>query len=233
VIYNQALSLEVEMIVPQFTPLDYCEYPAEEMQQRAAAFYADVRRRRSVRQFADRPVPASVIEDCLRAAATAPSGANKQPYHFVVVTDLQAKRQIRAAAEEEERAFYQRRASQEWLDDLVPLGTDSQKPFLEIAPYLIAIFMQRYGLLPDGSKAKYYYVRESVGIATGMLIAAVHHAGLASLTYTPSRMGFLSQILGRPENERPFLLLAVGYPAEGVLVPDVHKKSLEEVATFV
>lgn len=140
---------------------------------------------------------------------------------------------IRAAAEEEERAFYQRRASQEWLDDLAPLGTDAYKPFLENAPCLIAIFMQRYELLPDGGKGKHYYVRESVGIATGMLIASIHHAGLVSLPYTPSRMGFLGEILERPENERPFLLLAVGYPAEGVMVPDIHRKSLEEVATFV
>jgi len=217
----------------QFVSLDYYEYPAEEMQQRAAVFYADMRRRRSVRQFSDRPVPAGVIEDCVRAAATAPSGANKQPYHFVVVTDPAVKRRIRAAAEAEEHAFYQRRASQEWLDDLAPLGTDARKPFLEIAPCLIAVFMQRYGLLPDGTTAKHYYVRESVGIAVGVLIAAIHRAGLVSLPYTPSRMGFLSEVLKRPENERPFLLLAVGYPAEGAVVPDIHKKSLEEIATFV
>jgi iodotyrosine deiodinase len=221
------------MAESQFVSLDYCEYPAEEMQQRAAVFCADMRRRRSVRQFSDRPVPAGVIEDCVRAAATAPSGANKQPYHFVVVTDPAVKRRIRVAAEAEERAFYQRRASQEWLDDLAPLGTDAHKPFLEIAPCLIAIFMQRYGLLPGGTTAKHYYVRESAGIAVGVLIAAIHHTGLVSLPYTPSRMGFLSEILGRPENERPFLLLAVGYPAEGATVPDIRKKSLEEIATFV
>jgi nitroreductase len=221
------------MAESQFVSLDYCEYPAEEMRQRAAVFYADMRRRRSVRRFSDRPVPAGVIEDCVRAAATAPSGANKQPYHFVVVADPAVKRQIRAAAEAEERAFYQRRASQEWLDDLGPLGTDAHKPFLEIAPCLIAVFMQRYGLLSDGTTAKHYYVRESVGIAAGVLITAIHRAGLVSLPYTPSRMGFLSDVLGRPENERPFLLLAVGYPAEGVTVPDICKKSLEEIATFV
>jgi iodotyrosine deiodinase len=221
------------MAESQFVSLDYREYPAEEMQQRAAVFYADVRRRRSVRQFSARPVPAGVIEDCVRAAATAPSGANKQPYHFVVVADPAVKRRIRAAAEAEERAFYQRRASQEWLDDLAPLGTDAHKPFLEIAPCLIVIFMQRYGLLPDGTTAKHYYVRESVGIAAGVLIAATHHAGLVSLPYTPSRMGFLSEVLGRPKNERPFLLLAVGYPAEGAVVPGIHKKSLEEIATFI
>ncbi|MBN1812010.1 MAG: nitroreductase family protein [Anaerolineae bacterium] len=216
-----------------FIPLDYREYSGEEMRRRAAAFYADVRRRRSVRRFDERPVPEGVIEDCVRAAATAPSGANKQPWHFVVVTDPQVRRRIRAAAEEEERAFYQRRASREWLDDLAPLGTDAHKPFLELAPCLIAIFVQRYGLLPDGARSKHYYVQESVGIATGMLIAAIHHAGLASLPYTPGRMGFLSEILGRPENERPFLLLAVGYPAEGAVVPNIHRKPLEEIATFV
>jgi iodotyrosine deiodinase len=221
------------MAEPQYMPLDYREYPAEEMQRRAAAFYAELRRRRSVRRFDERPVPTGVIEDCLRAAATAPSGANKQPWHFVVVTDPQVKRRIRAAAEEEERAFYRRRASKEWLDDLAPLGTDAHKPFLELAPCLIVVFMQRYGLLPDGGRIKHYYVRESVGIATGFLIAAVHHAGLAALPYTPSRMGFLSEILGRPENERPFLLLAVGYPAKGARVPRIHKKPLEEVTTFV
>jgi iodotyrosine deiodinase len=221
------------MAEPHFVPLDYREYPAEEMRQRAAAFYADVRRRRSVRQFAERPVPEGVIEDCLRAAATAPSGANKQPWHFVVITDPAVKRRIRAAAEEEERAFYQGRASQDWLDDLVPLGTDAHKPFLELAPCLIAIFMQRYGLSSDGSQVKHYYVRESVGIATGMLLAAIHHAGLVALPYTPSRMGFLCEILGRPENERPFLLLVVGYPAEGAVVPGIRKRPLEEIATFV
>jgi nitroreductase len=221
------------MTESQFVSLDYREYPAEEMRQRAAVFYADMRRRRSVRQFSSRPVPTGVIEDCVRAAATAPSGANKQPYHFVVVTDPAVKQRIRIAAEAEECAFYQRRASQEWLDDLAPLGTDARKPFLEIAPCLIAIFMQRYGLLPDGTTAKHYYVRESVGIAAGVLITAIHHAGLVLLPYTPSRMGFLSEILGRPENERPFLLLAVGYPAEGATVPDIQKKSLEEIATFV
>ncbi|MBN1976637.1 MAG: nitroreductase family protein [Anaerolineae bacterium] len=221
------------MAESQFVSLDYREYPAEEMRRRAAVFYADVRRRRSVRRFSSQPVPAGVVEDCVRAAATAPSGANKQPYHFVVVTDPQVKRRIRAAAEAEEHAFYQRRASQEWLDDLAPLGTDAHKPFLEIAPCLIVIFMQRYSLLPDGATAKHYYVQESAGIAVGVLIAAIHHAGLVSLPYTPSRMGFLKKILGRPENERPFLLLAVGYPAEGATVPNICKKSLEEIATFV
>lgn len=190
-------------------------------------------RRRTVRQFSDRPVDPGVIEHCLRAAGTAPSGANLQPWHFVVVTDPDLKRQIREGAEKEEREFYRSRAPQEWLDALAPLGTDDRKPFLETAPCLIAIFAQSYGLLPDGRKVKNYYVQESVGIATGMLITAIHHAGLASLTHTPSPMGFLNTILNRPPNEKPFLLLVVGYPASGAVVPDIGKKPLAEIATFL
>jgi nitroreductase len=178
-------------------------------------------------------VPRSVIEACLRTAGTAPSGANQQPWHFVAVSDPAVKSHIRQAAEAEEREFYERRASQEWLDALAPLGTDAHKPFLEIAPYLIAIFAQTYGMGADGGKIKHYYVTESVGIATGLLIAALHHAGLATLTHTPSPMGFLNEILGRPANERPFLLLVVGYPAENAQVPAITKKALEEIATFV
>jgi len=221
------------MAQPQFVPLDFTEYPVEEMARRAAEFYAEMRRRRSVRHFSDRPVPRTIIEDCLRAANSAPSGANKQPWHFVVVSDAETKRRIRIAAEAEERAFYEQRAPQEWLDDLAPLGTGPDKPFLETAPYLIAIFAQRYGLRPDGSKEQHYYVQESVGIATGMLIAALHHAGLAMLTHTPSPMSCLSEILGRPQNERPYLLLVVGYPAPEATVPALSKKPLEEVTTFV
>lgn len=209
------------------------EYPAEEMRERASAFYHDVRRRRTVRDFSERPVPQGVIEDCIRAAGTAPNGANLQPWHFVVVSNPEVKRQIRQAAEEEERAFYGGRAPQEWLDVLAPLGTDARKPFLETAPHLIAIFAQRYGVLPDGRQVKHYYVNESVGIATGILITAIHNAGLASLTHTPSPMGFLNELLARPENERPFLLLVVGYPAEDAQVPQITKKPLEEIATFV
>jgi iodotyrosine deiodinase len=219
---------------PTLIPLPaHHEYPAAEMQRRAAEFYADIRRRRTVREFSDRPVPRAVIEDCLRAAGTAPSGANLQPWHFVVVADPAIKRRIRAGAEEEERAFYQHTAPQEWLDALAPLGTDEHKPFLETAPYLIVIFAQSYGLLPDGRKVKHYYVQESVGIATGILIAAVHHAGLVSVTHTPSPMGYLNDILGRPAHERPYLILVVGYPAEGAQVPLIAKKPLEEIATFV
>ena len=213
----------------------YQEYSAAEMQTRAAAFYADIQRRRTVREFADRPIPPGVIENCLLAAGTAPNGANLQPWHFVVVTDGEVKQRIRAAAEEEERDFYNGKAPQEWLDALAPLGTDAHKPFLETAPVLIAIFAQSYGLLPDGRKVKHYYVQESVGIATGILITALHHAGLVTLTHTPSPMGFLNQILDRPNHERPFLLLVVGYPAEGVQVPAhaLQKKSLAETTTFI
>jgi nitroreductase len=222
------------MTQPKFIPLTgYREYPVEEMKQRAAAFCSEMQRRRTVRQFSDRPVPREIIEDCLRAAATAPSGANMQPWHFVVVSDPAIKRRIREAAEAEEHEFYAKRAPQEWLDALAVLGTDEHKPFLETAPYLIVIFEQRYGLLPDGRKIKHYYGVESVGIATGILITAIHNAGLVSLTHTPSPMTFLNRILGRPANERPFLILVVGYPAEDAVVPEISKKSLDEITTFV
>ncbi len=202
------------------------------MQARAAAFQATMVRRRTVREFSDEPVPREVIDAALLAAGTAPNGANLQPWHFVVVSDPALKSQIRVAAEEEERAFYAGRATPEWLEDLAPLGTDAEKPFLERAPYLIAIFAERYRVMPDGSKRSNYYVQESVGIATGFLIAALHHAGVATLTHTPSPMGFLSDLLGRPSAEKPFLLLVVGYPAEGARVPDITKKGLERIATY-
>jgi nitroreductase len=202
------------------------------MERRAEEFYREVSRRRTVRQFDDRPVPHRVIEQCLLAAGTAPSGANMQPWRFVVVGDPALKQQIRLAAEAEEREFYAERAPQEWLDALAPLGTDEHKPFLDTAPSLIAIFVQRYGLLPDGRQVKHYYATESVGIATGLLITALHHAGVATLTHTPSPMGFLNELLDRPSNERPFLLLVVGYPAADAVVPDISRKSLEEIATF-
>jgi iodotyrosine deiodinase len=212
---------------------DYREYPPSEMEARAAAFYAEVKRRRTVRAFSDRPVSRAIIEHCLMAAGTAPNGANQQPWHFVVVGNPEVKRKIREAAEAEEREFYTRRAPQEWLDALEPFGTDAQKPFLEIAPYLIAIFAQTYTPLPDGERLKHYYVTESVGIATGILITALHHAGLVTLTHTPSPMRFLNQILARPDSERPFLLLVVGYPTPDVQVPDIRKKSLHEISTFL
>jgi nitroreductase len=222
------------MTAGQFHPYaTYQEYPVAEMQRRAEAFYAEIRRRRSVRAFSDRPVPRAIIAACIAAAGTAPNGANLQPWHFVAVSDPAVKQQIRTAAEEEERAFYQGRAPQDWLETLAPLGTDEHKPFLEIAPWLIAIFAQPYGLAGDGRKVKHYYVTESVGIATGFLIAALHHAGLATLTHTPSPMGFLNTILARPEHERPFLLLVVGYPADDVQVPAITKKTLDEIATYV
>ena len=212
---------------------DYYEYSPEEMKKRSAEFYAEMKRRRTVRQFSDRPVPREIIEDCLRTAATAPSGANLQPWSFVVVTDPAVKRQIRKEAEKTEREFYRKSATRKWVEDLKLLGTNENKPFLEVAPYLIVIFAQRYGLLPDGSKKSHYYVNESVGIATGMLIAAVHHAGLVCLTYTPSKMDFLNQTLSRPSNERPFLILVVGYPAKDAVLPKIAKRSLKDVAKFI
>jgi nitroreductase len=221
------------MSAARLVPLAFELRPPEEVRRRAAAFRDELRRRRTVRHFSERPVERAVIEACLVTAGSAPSGANLQPWHFVVVGDPALKKQIRDAAEVEEREFYRNRAPQEWLDALAPLGTDEHKPFLEAAPYLIAIFAQSYGVLPDGRKVKNYYVQESVGIATGLLIAAVHQAGLASLTHTPSPMGFLNHILNRPPNEKPFLLLVVGYPADAAMVPDIGKKALDEIATFV
>jgi nitroreductase len=202
------------------------------MQERAAAFQATMVRRRTVREFSTEPVPREVIDAALLTAGTAPNGANLQPWHFVVVSDPALKSQIRVAAEDEERAFYAGRATPEWLEDLAPLGSDAEKPFLEQAPCLIAIFAERYRVMPDGSKRSNYYVQESVGIATGFLIAALHQAGLATLTHTPSPMGFLSQLLGRPSSEKPFLLLVVGFPADGARVPDITKKPLGSIATY-
>ncbi len=218
---------------PEFTSLHFTYHAPSEMQRRAADFLAEMRRRRTVRMYSERPVPRQVIEDCIRTAATAPSGANQQPWHFVAVSDPAIKRQVREAAEAEERDFYGGRAPDEWLNALAHLGTDASKPFLETAPYLIVIFAQSYDIAEDGSKTKHYYVNESLGIATGMLITALHHAGLATLTHTPSPMAFLSSILQRPSNERPYLILVTGYPADGVEVPVITKKSLVEIATFV
>lgn len=219
---------------PKFRPLEhYHEYPEKEMKRRAADFYAELKRRRTVRHFSDRPVPQEVIEDCLHAAGTAPSGANRQPWHFVVVSNSAIKKQIREAAEKEEEAFYSGRAPDDWIEALEPLGTDASKPFLETAPYLIVIFAESHGLSEDGKKIKNYYVQESVGIATGMLITALHHAGLVSLTHTPSPMNFLNQILKRPANERPYLILVAGYPAADATVPDIERKTLDAIATFV
>ena len=222
------------MTSANFIPLSgFQEYPEQEMLERAKDFYEEMRRRRSVRDFSDRDVSRAVIEQCIRSAGTAPSGANLQPWHFVPVSNPTLKRRIRQAAEEEEHEFYTKRAPQEWLDALAPLGTDEHKAFLDTAPCLIAIFALSYALLPDGRKVKHYYATESVGIATGILITALHHAGLATLTHTPSPMKFLNQILGRPSNERPFLLLVVGYPAEDAKVPAITKKKLSDIATFL
>lgn len=214
-------------------PLAFQPLPEEEMLARAAGFRAAMARRRTVRDFSDRPVPRALIEDCVMTAATAPSGANQQPWTFACICDPAVKRQIRIAAEEEERSFYGGRASEEWLEALAPLGTDADKPFLETAPWLIAIFGQRYGIAPDGSRVKHYYMPESVGIASGLLIAALHGAGLATLTHTPSPMGFLNAICGRPDNEKALILLVAGYPADGARVPDIRRKRLDEVSVWI
>jgi len=216
-----------------FIPLpDFKECSSEEMITRSESFYNLVKQRRTVRDFSERPVSKEVIENCIRSAGTAPSGANLQPWHFVVVSDPKIKKQIRIAAEEEEKEFYTKRAPKEWLEALAPLGTNEQKPFLEKAPHLIAIFSKSYDILPDGRKLKQYYSQESVGIACGVLITAIHNAGLVSLTHTPSPMNFLNDILRRPKNERPFLLLVVGYPEKDAKVPDIKKKELSEIVTY-
>jgi nitroreductase len=217
-----------------FVPLaDWREYPPEEMRARLNEFYQDVSRRRTVRDFSDRLVPRELIETALRAAGTAPSGANLQPWHFVVVGSKSAKARIRVAAEAEEKEFYEHRATAEWLEVLKPLGTDTNKPFLETAPWLIAVFLKKFEVLPDGRKVKHYYPTESTGLATGILITALHRAGLACLTHTPSPMAFLNDILERPKNERPFLLLVTGYPAADARVPDISRKALAEFTSFV
>jgi iodotyrosine deiodinase len=200
----------------------------------ARGFHALMQSRRTVRDFDPRPVPREVIEACIAAAGTAPSGANQQPWHFIAVSDPEVKRRIREAAEAEEREFYERRAPEDWLDALRPIGTDWHKPFLETAPWLIAIFVRRWGRDGQGGKVKHYYPAESVGIATGMLITALHTAGLATLTHTPSPMGFLNEILGRPaDSERPFLLLVVGHPAPGARVPAIERKALQDISSWV
>lgn len=212
--------------------LAFEELPPEEMTARALRFREQMTRRRTVRDFSDRPVPRALIEDCVMTAATAPSGANQQPWTFVCISDPATKHEIRLAAEEEERNFYSGKASAEWLEALGPLGTDADKPFLETAPWLIAIFAQRYGTASNGSRVKHYYVPESVGIATGLLIASLHNAGLSTLTHTPSPMGFLNAICGRPDSEKALILLVAGYPAEQVRVPDIQRKGADEVIVW-
>ena len=225
------------MTEADFTPLaelgDFIARTDTEMEQRAAAFFDDIKRRHTVRAFADDPVPQKVIEDCIAAAGRAPNGANHQPWHFCLVGDPGVKRDIRIAAEAEEKAFYDGRAGEEWLEALDPLGTDDKKPFLEIAPWLIAVFAQRRGGVHTGEDKKNYYINESVGIACGFLIAALHHAGLATLTHTPNPMTFLNEKLARPATEKPFLLIVVGKPAANAMIPDhsLIKKPLKEILT--
>jgi nitroreductase len=218
---------------PGFTALEFEPLSPEVMARNARQFHARMRQRRTVRDYSDRPVPRTLIEQAIATAGTAPSGANMQPWHFVAVSNPSVKRRIRIAAEAEERAFYQQRASAEWLAALAPLGTDEHKPFLEIAPWLIAVFLQKFGLDSAGRRQKHYYTAESVGIATGLLITSLHLSGLATLTHTPSPMKFLNGILGRPKHERPYLLLVAGYPADGALVPVIEKHPVHEIATFV
>ncbi|MGQ2907753.1 MAG: nitroreductase family protein [Aliihoeflea sp.] len=213
-------------------PLEFTQRDEAEMMARAQDFRALMKARRTVRDFSARPVPRELIETCIMTAGGAPSGANQQPWTFVCIGDPAAKTAIRAAAEKEEREFYSGRASEEWLDALAPIGTDANKPFLETAPWLIAIFAQRYGVTAEGKRVKHYYVPESVGIATGFLIAALHNAGLATLTHTPSPMGFLNEICGRPEHEKALILLVAGYPADGALVPDITKKPANDIIVW-
>jgi iodotyrosine deiodinase len=222
------------MMKPRLVPAPKIEKSSDdELSRRAREFYETMERRRTFRDYSPRPVPRDVIQTCLRAAGTAPSGANLQPWHFVAVSDPAIKREIRQAAETEEKEFYQHRAPKAWLEALAPLGTDPNKPFLETAPWLIAVFAQPFRILPDGTRSPTYYAIESAGIATGMLVTAVHSSGLVALTHTPSPMGFLNKILGRPSHEKPFVLLVVGHPAEHALVPDVGRKPLSEISSFL
>lgn len=219
---------------PKFVPLQFQRISTVEQEQNAEEFYRLLNLRRTVRDFSSEPVPFKIIETAIKTASTAPSGANMQPWRFVVVRDAEIKSKIRVAAEEEERKSYHGRMSDKWLRRLAPLGTDEHKPFLEIAPYLIVVF--RIDLIVDektGETEPTYYSQESVGIAVGMLLAALHNAGLVTLTHTPSPMKFLQEILGRPKNEKPFVLIPVGYPAEGALVPDISRKPIEEIMIVV
>jgi nitroreductase len=222
------------MDLPRLVPApEIAQRDDDDLLERAQKFYENMEKRRTIRDFSDRMVSRAVIEYCLRAAGTAPSGANLQPWHFVAVSDPSVKTEIRIAAEIEEKEFYEQRAPKAWLEALAPLGTDPRKPFLEIAPWLIAVFAQPFRFLPDGTRSPTYYAIESVGIATGLLVTALHACGLAALTHTPSPMGFLNRILGRPSHEKPFVLLVVGHPAKDALVPDIGRKSLTEISSFV
>ncbi len=220
------------MSEPRFVPLPFARLAPEEMLRRARAFHEAMATRRSVRHFSADPVPPELIELAIRTASSAPSGANRQPWTFVAVSDAATKRRIREAVEQEERLSYEARMPQEWLEALEPLGTDWHKPYLETAPWLVVVFEQAHGVGEDGRTVKHYYVKESVGIACGFFIAALHQMGLATLTHTPSPMGFLARLLGRPDNERPYILFPVGYPAEGAVVPDIRKKGVDELCVW-
>jgi nitroreductase len=212
--------------------LNFIELSESEMIARSKTFNNELQKRRTVRDFSSKSVSSEIINHCLLAAGSSPSGANKQPWKFVVITDQMVKTKIRYAAELVEQEFYEGKAPEEWISALAPIGTDKHKPFLEEAPVLIAIFEEKYSVLPNGEKSKNYYTHESVGIATGLLISAIHNCGLASLTHTPSPMGFLNKILDRPENERPFLILVVGYPKPNALVPNIKRKAFEEFVIY-
>ena len=214
-----------------FVRLDFQRHAPDQMVERAQSFHSELARRRSVRHFSDEAIPLEVLDECIRAAGTAPSGAHKQPWTFVVVTDPELKRKIREAAEEEERENYGGRMNEEWLEDLAPLGTDEHKPFLEIAPALIVCFRHAYGK-EEGNRTQNYYTQESCGIAAGFLLAALHNAGLATLTHTPSPMGFLQKICGRPDNEKAFLLVPVGYPTDDCEVPDLERKPIDDIRVW-
>jgi iodotyrosine deiodinase len=238
---SERLEFNIVMFETGVTPMsdtdaiplsDYSRFPEEEMLTRARKFRTEIAKRRTVRDFSDHPVDREIIAECIHAAGQAPSGANIQPWHFEAIGEANIKREIRLAAEEEEREFYGGRASEEWLEALAHLGTDAEKPFLETAPWLIAVFEQRHSLDEEGAKVRHYYTKESVGLATGFLIAALHRAGLATLTHTPSPMGFLNRILERPANEKPFLLLVVGHPADRATAPNITRKSLGEISNF-
>jgi nitroreductase len=216
-----------------YIPLPYIsDYSDEQMIEKSYRFNQAIQKRRTVRDFSDKPVDKSIIENCIKSAASAPSGAHQQPWHFVAISNQEIKSKIRQAAEAEEKNFYQHRASEEWLKALEPLGTDTNKPFLEEAPWLIAVFAQRYGIDEQGNRVKHYYTPESVGIACGILITALHTSGLVTLTHTPSPMGFLKKILMRPDNERPYLLVVCGHPKTDAKVPNIKRKNLNDIASF-
>ena len=217
----------------QNLPALYNKYSDEEMIQLSSDFYNEMKHRRTIRFFSEKPVPREVIENCIRTASTAPSGANCQPWHFVAISSSEIKKLLREESEKKENDFYYKKAPQEWLDALAPLETNENKPFLELAPYLIVVFVKRFDYDHQGEKVKQYYLNESIGIAAGMLVTALHKAGLGTLTYTPSPMGFLNKVCNRPENERGYMVVVVGHPAEDCTVPDLERKSLEEVSTFM